>query len=694
MADYWYFARYMLAERSRLVLALIFALLSAGGLGVGMATMAPVLQVILAPTSKAAETTAQAPGTASTPAQATAPNTPPSAPAPTAAAAPAPASATPSATIRNLPMIVSDFNAKIGGIIPASWISALPEGRYAALVGVTIFLAVLTIVGAVCNFLHSYYALTIINRTIARIREECFRRVVDSPLATMVAVGPSTQIRRIVGDSTAVGNGFNSLLGKLVAQLSKGIAAIIAAFLTDWRLATAAVLVAPVLYHIIRRTGKIIRRGTRASLSSSSELLRTAYDACIHLRVVKTSTAETQEFDRFKVASDHLLAQDLKVRTAKAISSPLTETLAIFVLGFLMLIAGKAIIDDQLDPSSFLVTLAALGVAGASLRPLTGFLAEMQSSAAAANQLREVLNTAQETAEDAGKPALPRHRVDVEFQAVSFTYPAAEVPAVRDVSLKIPHGSRIAFVGPNGCGKTTLLSLLPRLFEPDPARGDSPAGRILIDGTDIATVTRRSIREQIGVVTQDVVLFKGSITTNIRYAAPGASDVQVRDAARKARAEEFIAAKPGAYDAPIGEGGSGLSGGQKQRIAIARAILRDPAILILDEATSMIDADSEAKINDALDEFSKGRTCLVVAHRLSTVLRADLIVVMNAGRIEATGTHAQLLATSPTYQLIARTQLLGEATDLPRPAAPPATPPATPPPPAPPQPPEQPSTGQ
>jgi ABC-type multidrug transport system fused ATPase/permease subunit len=324
----------------------------------------------------------------------------------------------------------------------------------------------------------------------------------------------------------------------------------------------------------------------------------------------------------------------------------------------------------------------------------------MQSSAAAANQLREVLNTAQETAEDAGKPALPRHRVDVEFQAVSFTYPAAEVPAVRDVSLKIPHGSRIAFVGPNGCGKTTLLSLLPRLFEPDPARGDSPAGRILIDGTDIATVTRRSIREQIGVVTQDVVLFKGSITTNIRYAAPGASDVQVRDAARKARAEEFIAAKPGAYDAPIGEGGSGLSGGQKQRIAIARAILRDPAILILDEATSMIDADSEAKINDALDEFSKGRTCLVVAHRLSTVLRADLIVVMNAGRIEATGTHAQLLATSPTYQLIARTQLLGEATDLPRPAAPPATPPATPPPPAPPQPPEQnqppeqPSTGQ
>jgi len=610
MADYWYFARYMLAERGRLALAMLFALLSAVGLGVGLVAIAPVLQVILGKD----------------------------------------AAGSGSGRARDLPAIAAEWNAKIGNVVPASWVESLPTGPMNAVIGIMAVLGVLTISGALFNFAHSYFALTVINRTIARIREEAFRRVVDSPLANMLAVGPSVQIRRIVSDSAGVAGGFNSLLGKLVAQLSKGVIAAAAAFFTDWRLASVAVLVAPVMYVIIRRTGKIIRRGTRASLSSSSELLRTAYDACIHLRVVKTSTSERQEFDRFKAASDHLLAQDLRVRTAKAISAPITETLAIIVLGILAVVAAKAILDNELDPASFLVTLASLGIAGACLRPLTGFLAEMQASGAAANQLREVLRAPQESVQDAGKPKLVRHRVSIEFKSVSFAYKAGEKPAVEGVSLKIAHGKRVAFVGPNGCGKTTLLSLLPRLFEPT-------AGTVLIDGVDIAGVTRRSVREQIGVVTQDVVLFKGTIESNIRYAAPGAGEQQVIDAARRARADEFIVARPGGYQSAIGESGTGLSGGQKQRLAIARAILRDPAILILDEATSMIDADSEAKINDALDEFAQGRTSLVVAHRLSTVLHSDLIVVMNQGRIEATGTHAELLASSPTYQLIARTQL-------------------------------------
>jgi len=653
MADYWYFARYMLAERSRLVLALVFAMLSAGGLGVGLVAITPVLQVILGVDSKVAipnTAASAAQGPATLPVTSTLPESNQASSAATVETKPT--TAKPATSVKDLPQLARDLDVKVGGFVPDAFINALPAGPVAAVIGVMSFLGVLTVFGAICNFLHSYYSLTVINRTIARIREECFRRVIDSPLASMMAVGPSTQIRRIVGDSAAVANGFTSLLGKLVAQMSKGLIAVIAAFVTDWRLASVAVLVAPVLYYIIRKTGKIIRRGTKASLTSGSELLRTAYDACIHLRVVKTSTAEEQEFTRFKAASDHLLAQDLKVRTAKAIATPLTETLAIFVLGLLAVIAAKAIIDGKLDPSSFLVTMASLGVAGASLRPLTGFLAEMQASAAAANQLREVLRMPRETEQDKDRPKLPRHRVNIEFKSVSFTYPGADRPAVREVSLVVPHGRRVAFVGPNGCGKTTLLSLLPRLFEPD------AGGSILIDGVDIASVTRRSIREQIGVVTQDVVLFKGSIATNIRYAAPGAGEAQVVDAARKARAEEFIVAKPGGYDAPIGESGSGLSGGQKQRIAIARAILRDPAILILDEATSMIDADSEKKINDALDEFSQGRTSLVVAHRLSTVLHADLIVVMNDGRIEDTGTHSELLGRSATYQLIARTQLL------------------------------------
>jgi subfamily B ATP-binding cassette protein MsbA len=222
------------------------------------------------------------------------------------------------------------------------------------------------------------------------------------------------------------------------------------------------------------------------------------------------------------------------------------------------------------------------------------------------------------------------------------------------VDLVVRHGERVAVVGPNGSGKSTLLSMVPRLFDPD--EGD---GAVLIDGRDIREVSIRSLRRQIGVVTQETVLFRGTIRENIAYGADDAGDERIIAAARRARAEEFIAAMPGGYDAMVGERGLTLSGGQRQRLAIARAILRDPAILILDEATSMIDADSEAKIAEAIADFTRGRTCLIVAHRLSTVIGADRIVVMDRGRIVDEGRHAELLARCEVYRLIARRQLVG-----------------------------------
>jgi subfamily B ATP-binding cassette protein MsbA len=230
-------------------------------------------------------------------------------------------------------------------------------------------------------------------------------------------------------------------------------------------------------------------------------------------------------------------------------------------------------------------------------------------------------------------------------------------PALDAVSLTIRHGETVAFVGPNGSGKTTLLSLIPRLLDPD-------QGSVLIDNRDIREVGIRSLRRQIGVVTQDTVLFRGSIRWNIAYGAAGLGllagddeDRLVKRAAQAARAEEFILEKQGGYDAPIGEGGVGFSGGQRQRLTIARALSRDPAILILDEATSMVDAESEARIAEAIAEFSKGRTSLIVAHRLSTVVNADRIVVMDAGRIVDIGRHDELLARCAVYRTIAENQL-------------------------------------
>jgi ABC-type multidrug transport system fused ATPase/permease subunit len=234
---------------------------------------------------------------------------------------------------------------------------------------------------------------------------------------------------------------------------------------------------------------------------------------------------------------------------------------------------------------------------------------------------------------------------------VVFTYPGSERPALKGINLTIPAGHNVAIVGPNGSGKTTLANLLPRFYDPD-------SGQILIDGIDVRDATLETLRNQIAMVTQQVVTFNDTIAANIGYGKPGATREEIIEAAGRAFAHEFIELLPDGYDAVIGEQGSGLSGGQLQRIVIARAVLKNPAILIFDEATSQVDADSEAKIHKAIEEIMHDRTCIIIAHRFSTIIAADTIVVMDAGRIVAQGRHDELITTSPLYQTLYETQLV------------------------------------
>lgn len=605
MDAFWHFAKQMLRWRALLISGLIFAVVSAGGMGAGIIAMQPVLDTILEPGHQ------------------------------------------------GLPQLAQEYADKgwAKWLLTDSFIAGLPEGPFDAVLWIMVSLGILTIIGAFANFMHQYLALTVVHRSIAMIRRRAFGRVIHLPLKTIVAEGPTDAISRIVNDTEALASGFVALLSKSIAQITKGLVALIVALVTNWQLAIVAILLMPILAVVIRKLGKRIRRASQRALSSRAGLYRAATEALQGMRVVKVHTTERYESGRFGRINKEVLRQQLKIRTARAVAGPLIEMVTVFTLGALTLVAVKLILDGLLDKSEFMTVLVALAIAGASIKPITGLVNDIQQSGAAADRLFRLLGADSEPGHDIRMPKLTRHNQSLAFENVSFIYPGGTARAVADVSLKITAGETVAFVGPNGCGKTTLLSLVPRLFDPN-------EGRVLVDGIDITRVRVRSLRRQIGVVTQEVVLFKGTIRDNIAYGNINASHEQIEHAAEQARAISFINSFEQGFDTPVGEQGLTLSGGQRQRIAIARAILRDPAILILDEATSMVDSASERLIGEVLETFCNNRTTLIVAHRLSTVLGADRIVVMDQGSIVSTGSHEELLETCPLYQNLTRHQLI------------------------------------
>ncbi|MCZ6811136.1 MAG: ABC transporter ATP-binding protein [Planctomycetota bacterium] len=602
MAAFWTYVRQMLRNRATVAWAFVFALISASGLGVGLLTLGPMLRLILRGDS--------------------------------------------------LDQLARQFNEKEPWIrVPDEIIARLPPERFDGVVLIIFVIAVLTVLGGAANFMHQYLSQMLATKTIARIRQDTYRHVLHLPLSRVIARGPSEFVARIVRDAAELQRGFIAVTSKAVTQVLKGLAAFTAAMVFDWRLTLSAAVVAPLLLIVLRKLGKRIRRGTRGSLEAQEGLLRIATETLHGLRAVKANTGERHAARWFHRLNKAVVKQELRVRTARALTGPVVETLAVLIIGSLAIVAAKHIIAGNLPFERFVLTLGSLAVAGASFRPLAGLVNEMHAAAAPAERLDEILSQPREAAGALRLPNLSRHSKTIEFANVSFTYPGSDRPAVDRLTLTIAHGERLALVGPNGSGKTTLISLLPRLLEPD-------SGRVLIDGTDISTVNLTSLRRQFGVVTQETVLFRGSVAENIGFGAAAPSREQIIDAARRAHAEDFVLELPNGYDTDLAEQGASLSGGQRQRLAIARAILRDPSILILDEATSQIDAESEAQINAALAEFCQGRTALLIAHRLSTVLNADRIVVMDGGRIIAEGSHEELLEDCDLYRRLTKTQLV------------------------------------
>jgi len=608
MHAFWQFIKQMLRHRTRVIWILIFASLSAGGVGASLVGLGPLLKIMLDEEAG-----------------------------------------------NSLAGMASDYNANEPMVQVPEWVIAqLPVDRFEGVVFIIVGLVLITLISSFFDFMHMYLSGSLSVMMTARIRQQAFRTVVNLPLLTVVSRGPTEFVARIVRDTVELQRGFIALTSKAMSHVFKGSAALVAAFFIEWRLALGACVAGPLLGLVLRKIGKRVRRGTRGSLKAQEGLLRVSTESLQGLRSVKANTGERAAARSFRRINKEVVKQELAVRTARAASSPAVEGLVILAVGAIAIVAAKLILSGAMPLPSFVLAIGALAVAGTSFRPLSGLMTEVQAAAAPAERLYDIISETPEQPGRARLPGLARHARSIEFDEVSLTYPGADQPSLHRVSLTIPFGERVAIVGPNGAGKTTLASLVPRLIVPD-------EGVVRIDGTDIAAVNLRSLRRQIGLVAQETMLFRGTIAENISYGMPGVSREQIIDAAKRARADEFIRRIPGGYDADIAEQGASLSGGQRQRIAIARAILRNPTILILDEATSQIDAESESQIAAALEAFSKGRTAIIIAHRLATVVGADRIIVMEGGAIADQGTHAQLLSRCELYRRLTHTQLIASA---------------------------------
>lgn len=507
-------------------------------------------------------------------------------------------------------------------------------------------------------FLQEVLVADVMHHTLFDIRNLFFRRTMNLDLASFSDQGSSELMARFTNDMDSFGMGLNTLLSKLIREPLRAVICLSGAFWFNWRLTCLTLVVVPISAYTTYRVGRIMKRAVRRSLESMSSIYKILQESFQGIKVVKAFGMERVERRRFFGETKNLYRKSIRVAMIDSMSDPVLEMLTLITVA-IALLAGSYLVLKQsifLDLGLFkiqlasqvmaiedLLTLYAI-MAGVSdpIRKLSNVHSKLQRAAAASDRICSLMDREPRVVESATAVEPHRHHKSIEFDDVAFTYDGRE-PVLRGVSFTVRHGETVALVGPNGCGKSTLMNLLPRFWDVD-------SGAIRIDGLDVRELRGRSLRRQIGIVPQETILFQGTIAKNIAYGDPSASREAIIEAAKRAYAHQFISTLPEGYDTVIGERGHGLSGGQRQRIALARAMLRDPAILILDEATSAVDIQDEALIRKAIEEFSRGRTTFVISHSLGTIQFADRIVLIDDGRVSAIGTDQELRRSSPLYR--------------------------------------------
>jgi subfamily B ATP-binding cassette protein MsbA len=504
------------------------------------------------------------------------------------------------------------------------------------------YVAAAIVAANLCKGLGGYFSAYLMSdvgqRVVMDVRNRLFRHMLNQSAAFFSRRSSGQLMSRITNDVGQIQQAVSETIGDLLRESLALVGYLALLMWLDAKLALVFLTGAPLVMYPLARLGKRLRKTSRRSQEELEHLSHVSAEAFTGHRIVKAFATEGHEASRFAKAAERLFRANMKVTAALSALPAIMEVLGGIGMAAALWYGVKEIADSKLTIGDFTSFFAALFLMYGPAKKLSRVNANLQQATAASERIFEILDMHSEVVERPGALALPRLARAIEFHDVLFNYDDERTTKIlRGVSLEVAAGEMVAIVGRSGAGKTTLVNLLPRFF-------DVTGGAITIDGVDIRDVTLASLRAQIGIVTQETVLFDDTIAGNIAYGSPGASADAIEAAARAAYAHDFIAAMPNGYRSVIGERGQRLSGGQRQRLAIARALLKNSPILILDEATSSLDTESEHLVQDALANLMANRTAIVIAHRLSTVRRADLIVVLERGRVVEAGRHDELLA--------------------------------------------------